>query len=112
MPEIQSGMEKIINSAPLNKSERAAIIELWQESGKNKTVFCRELGLKYHAFISWTNPKKKKSKPRGGITQGSFVPVRIKDDPGVVFAEISFQNGTVLLIRQSVAAEYLRKILG
>jgi hypothetical protein len=95
----------------VSASDRSTLIALWQESGKSKRSFCREFGLKYHKFISWTNPGRIRKKASRSFKGGSFVPVRVHESPGVVFAELSFSNGAVVLFRQPVAAGYLRKLV-
>lgn len=35
-------------------SERAAHVALWRESGLSKAAYCRESGISYQTFVSWT----------------------------------------------------------
>lgn len=35
-------------------SERSAHVALWRESGLSKAAYCRESGISYQTFVSWT----------------------------------------------------------
>ena len=93
------------------KEERLTAIGLWRESGKSKKSFCDELGIKYHTFIGWTCPKKRKTNPKPGRSSAAFVPIQIKENTGSVFAEVTLQNGSGIIFHQPIGADFLRTLL-
>ena len=94
-----------------NKEEIRQYVERWQQSGKNKTIFCLENNLNYLTFIGWTNPKKKKKKKEILSDESGFVPLKITDASSALFAEIYLSDGTKVCLHQSVPALYLRSII-
>ncbi len=67
--------------------ERQTHIELWQQSGKTKAEYCREVGLPYHCLFSWTRSKRDKEVEQVPIENG-FVAIEMRtempDRPGLV----------------------------
>lgn len=94
-----------------SKEEIRQYIEQWQQSGKNKTIFCLENNLNYLTFIGWTNPKKKKKKKETLSDESGFVPLKISDASGSLYAEIHLADGTKVCLHQSVPALYLRSLI-
>jgi len=104
-------MENTIESTqPLKRSkeEIRQHIDRWQQSGKNKKLFCLENNLNYLTFCGWTNPKKKKENISD---ESEFVPLKIMDAPSTLFAEIHLADGTKVYLHQSVPALYLRSLI-
>ena len=95
-----------------SREEVQKLIDQWKQSGKNKTVFCREQNIKYLTFIGWTNPKRKKSKP---VAPSGFVPLKFTENRTSahenIFAEINFRNGSSVKIHSSVSSGFLRNLL-
>lgn len=93
-----------------SKEEIQRLVLSWQQSGKSKSLFCKENTLNYLTFMSWTNPpKKKKHKVKVPATSG-FIPIKIKDLTPVYFAEVQLLNGNKICFHESVSAEYLRSV--
>ena len=94
-----------------SKAEKQQLIEQWQRSGQNKKVFCEQNGIKYHAFIGWTHPRKKRTEKAADKNSAGFIPVEIKSPVPYVFAEVFFQNGRSVSFHRRVKADYLRALL-
>ncbi len=107
-------MENTIESMQALKRSKEEIrqyIEQWQQSGKNKTIFCLENNLNYLTFIGWTNPKKKKKKKENLSDESGFVPLKIHDSSKGSFAEVHLSDGTKICLHQCVPALYLRSLI-
>ena len=107
-------MENTIESTQSLKRSKEEIrqyVEQWQQSGKNKTIFCLENNLNYLTFIGWTNPKKKKKKKENLSDLSGFIPLKINNTSEDLFAEIHLSDGTKVCLHQSVPALYLRSLI-
>ena len=107
-------MENIVDQPlPIRRSKEdiQRLVLAWQQSGMNKSLFCKENQLNYLTFMSWTNPpKKKKHKFKSTPTTG-FIPLQIKDKPSAFFAEVQLLNGSRICFHESISAEYLRSLV-
>lgn len=90
------------------KEEINSLVELWKQSGKNKTAFCREQNINYQTFVGWTTPKKSHHKK-----PSPFIPLSISvgEEKQNIFASIYFRNGNRVCFHQSVSAEYFQSLL-
>jgi len=86
------------------KEEINSLVELWRQSGKNKTEFCRERKINYSSFIGWTTLKKTHHKK-----SASFIPIELNDSQKL-FAEIHFKNGSRVCFYQPIGADYLQSL--
>lgn len=110
-------MENHIPVIARSKTEKQQLIEQWRASGQNKKVFCEQNGITYHAFIGWTNPKKRKSKSAEDVLS-SFVPLKIRKSSHEilpvsrqVFAEVFLNNNRRVLFHRAVSVDYLRRFI-
>ena len=96
-----------MNKHSRTQEEVIRLKQLWSESGKTKKQFSEEQGINYMTFIGWFSSEKKirKSKKAG------FVPVQIKHDPAVPFAEVLLSKGSRIVFHQAVSVEYLQLLL-
>jgi transposase-like protein len=72
-----------------SEADKAWLIQEWEQSGKSKWAFAKELGLPYQTFNRWTRP------PAGG--QG-FVEVSGKLEEGT--AEAGERTGCALAVER------------
>ena len=94
-----------------SKEEIQTLVLAWQQSGKSKSLFCKENQLNYLTFMSWTNPpKKKKHKVKSPPTSG-FIPLQINNKRLEFFVEVHLLNGNKISFHESVTAEYLRSLV-
>ncbi len=103
-------MENTRTSKTLRKEERQATIELWQESGKSKTSFCKEFGINYQTFIGWTSTGKKKHTTEK--SKSSFIPIELRSERSTLFAELQFEHGMKIYLHREVTASFLRSLIG
>ena len=92
-----------------NSQEIESYLEQWKSSGKSQIAFSKEAGLNYYTFNKWLSESKTKSK-RASKRQTGFIPIQVKEEKGVVFAEVKRTGGSIVFF-QSVSAEYLRTLL-
>jgi hypothetical protein len=100
-------MEKSTTARRYTELEREELIEQWKQSGKSKTVFCKERSVSYYSFNDWIkrrNKKVKNGKP-------SFVPLKIKPSSQTNFATLISSNGLTLNFHQPVESSYLIALL-
>ena len=93
--------------------ERQDFIAQWQQSGKNKMVFCKEHSLSYYSFNDWIKRRNKKSKPKPSQScrQAGFLPVKVKSNPDKPFAELVLRNGTAINLFHAVDANYICQLI-
>ncbi len=107
MEECTRKVKKIRRS----KEDIQNLVLAWQQSGKSKSLFCKENQLNYLTFMSWTNPpKKKKHKVKSPATTG-FIPLEIKNKVSEFFVEVHLLNGNKISFYEPVAVEYLRSLV-
>ena len=87
--------------------EKQELIEQWKQSGKTKTLFCKERDLSYFSFCMWSNDKKKTS-PKA---KGSFVPLKVKLPAETIFCQLILKNGTTVNFYHPVETNYLATVL-
>ncbi len=107
MEEAQEKSKQIRRS----KEDIQQLVLVWQQSGKSKSLFCKENQLNYLTFMSWTNPpKKKKHKVKSPAITG-FIPLEIKNKGSEFFVEVHLLNGNKISFYEPVAVEYLRSLV-
>ena len=84
-------------------------LEQWKASGKSQLAFSKEAGLNYYTFNKWLSDSKRKSN-KPSKKQTGFIPIQVKEEKSVVFAEVKRTGGSIVFF-QSVSAEYLRTLL-
>jgi hypothetical protein len=87
--------------------EKQELIEQWKQSGKTKTLFCKEHDLSYFSFCIWSNGKKKSSSK----SKNSFVPLKLKLPAEAIFCQLILKNGTTVNLYHPVDANYLACVL-
>ena len=105
--------DAVVYKKGVSTQEKQALIESWKQSGKTKTIFCKERGVNYYTFMSWINPKKqtKSYKTRMQKDVPAFTEVKIASStPGNLFARISVGKTSVDLF-QPVSSDFIRRLL-
>jgi len=81
-------------------------IKHWRKSGLSKKAFCESNNINYYTFVGWTAPKKKKKAlPASSV---GFIPVKVRENAALPFAEVYYANGSRIILREAVEARYLR----
>lgn len=87
--------------------EKEELIEQWKQSGKNKSIFCKEQGVSYYSFNDWIKRRDKKKQK----AKTSFVSLKIKNSQEPIFTQLVLKNGITVNIFHRVEANYLATLL-
>ena len=94
------------------KSEMYPLVETWQTSGQNKTVFSESQGIKLHTFIYWVNKyESDKSLKSPSKATGNFIPLSIDKPLEGGKIEIAYPNGVRLSLNGLVSSSYLLELI-
>ena len=90
------------------REQMFASIAAWQCSELSQKQWCQNQGIAYHIFHYWYR-KYRDGHPES-TGNDSFVQLTVKPEVGAS-CEVIFTDGTKLIFREAVPAEYLKSLL-
>lgn len=97
--------------------DKIQYIESWQQSGLNRSQFCRQEGLSIASFCNWVQRQipsvKRVSKPSKPVSQTPWLPVKlIADQPKVVgIIEVVLANGTCIKFPSDIPMATIKTLI-
>jgi hypothetical protein len=88
-------------------------IAQWRSSGLSRAAYCRQHGIAYHVFISWTKHSGVITK---GATPSAFIEVsrpsyHVPERPSPTVASISFSNGVMMRFVTGTDADWIGRVV-
>ena len=85
-----------------------ASIASWLSSDLSQKQWCQDQGITYHIFHYWY--RKYRDEYSESTGDNSFVQLSVKPEVGAS-CEVIFTDGTKIIFRESVPAQYLKSLL-
>jgi hypothetical protein len=90
------------------REQMFASIASWLSSDLSQKQWCQDQGIIYHIFHYWY--RKYRDEYSESTGDNSFVQLSVKPETGAS-CEVIFTNGTKIIFRESVPAQYLKGLL-
>jgi hypothetical protein len=90
------------------REQMFASITSWMSSELSKKQWCEDQGITYHVFHYWY--RKYRDEHPESTDDNSFVRLTVKPDVGAS-CEVIFADGTKIIFREAVHAQYLKSLL-
>jgi hypothetical protein len=90
------------------REEMFASIVSWLSSGLSQKQWCEQQKITYHIFHYWY--RKYRDEHPKSTADNSFVRLTVKPEAGAS-CEVIFTDGTKIIFRESVPAQYLKSLL-
>jgi len=90
------------------REQMFASIASWQTSELSQKEWCRQQGITYHIFHYWY--RKYRDEHPESTGDNSFVRLTVTPEVGAS-CEVTFTDGTKILFREAVPAQYLKSLL-
>ncbi|WP_431216965.1 IS66 family insertion sequence element accessory protein TnpA [Puia sp. P3] len=85
-----------------------ASIASWQASDRSLKQWCQDQGITYHVFHYWY--RKYRDEHPESTGDDSFVQLSVKPEVSAS-CEVIFTDGTKIMFREAVSAQYLKSLL-
>jgi hypothetical protein len=107
------GIDNFASKAGMVKDESIrekmfASIASWQSSDLSQKQWCDRQGIIYHVFHYWY--RKYRDEHPESTGDNSFVRLTVKPETGAS-CEVIFTDGTKIIFREAVPAQYLKTLL-
>jgi hypothetical protein len=89
------------------REQMFASIASWLSSELSQKQWCQDHGITYHVFHYWY--RKYRDEHPASTNDNSFVRLTVK--PEGVSCEVIFTDGTKIIFREAVPAQYLKSLL-
>ena len=90
------------------RKQMFASIASWQSSELSQKQWCTEQGIIYHVFHYWY--RKYRDEHPESADNNSFVRLTVKPEASTS-CEVIFADGTKIIFREAVPAQYLKSLL-
>jgi hypothetical protein len=90
------------------REQMFASIASWLSSELSQKQWCHDKGITYHVFHYWY--RKYRDEHSESTDDNSFVRLTVKPETGAG-CEVIFTDGTKIIFRQAVPAQYLKSLL-
>lgn len=90
------------------REQMFASIASWQISELSQKEWCRQQGVTYHIFHYWY--RKYRDEHPDSTGHNSFVQLTVEPEADAS-CEVIFMDGTKIIFREAVAAQYLKSLL-
>jgi hypothetical protein len=90
------------------REQMFASIASWQSSELSQKQWCQDQGITYHVFHYWY--RKYRDEHPESTGNNSFVQLAVKPETGAG-CEVVFTDGTKIIFREAVPAQYLKSLL-
>ena len=90
------------------REQMFASIASWLSSNLSQKQWCRDQGITYHIFHYWY--RKYRNEHPELPSSNSFVQLAVKPEAGAG-CEVIFTDGTKIIFREAVSAQYLKSLL-
>jgi transposase-like protein len=98
--------------SPRNSVQMFPLIRRWESSGLSQKDFCARQGIKSHVFWYWLRRYRERYQGPKKAVKG-FIPVEVEEQASeqAVLAEIVYENGTRLILKERVGVKFLQGLL-
>jgi hypothetical protein len=90
------------------REQMFASIASWLSSELSQKQWCHQHGITYHVFHYWY--RKYRDEHPEPTSNNSFVQLTVEPEVGAI-CEVIFTDGTKIIFREAVPAEYLKSLL-
>jgi hypothetical protein len=90
------------------REQMFASIASWLSSELSQKQWCQDQGITYHVFHYWY--RKYRDEHPASHDNNSFVRLTVKPEPGAS-CEVIFTDGTKIIFREAVPAQFLKSLL-
>jgi hypothetical protein len=90
------------------REQMFASIASWQSSELSQKQWCQDQGITYHVFHYWY--RKYRDEHPESTENSSFVRLAVKPEADAS-CEVIFTDGTKIIFREAVPAQYLKNLL-
>lgn len=95
---------------PEVRKKKFEMIQEWKQSGLSQTEYCRQNAIIHHSFYYWYKCYRQHHGD-SGISDSSFVKLRIEKTSQSSLVEVHFPEGIRLLFHEAVSVNYLKALI-